>query len=77
MAGKDVFGNKNENNFKHGDTLGLPPTSWHSPGAIPVPAEAISLAHKFKAFLSLCCTDIHKAASLGPGPGWAFAWKKI
>ena len=65
MAGSIDFGYRNEKSFKHGLGLGLPPTNALSPGAMPVPADAISLAQMSKAFFSLCLTDIHMATSRG------------
>ena len=65
MAGNIDFGYRNEKSFKHGLGLGLPPTNALSPGAMPVPADAISLAQMSKAFFSLCLTDIHMATSRG------------
>ena len=38
------LGYRKEKSFKQGMAFGLPPTAWQSPGAIPVPAEAISRA---------------------------------
>lgn len=41
---KSDLGYRKEKSFRQGMFFGLPPTNWQVPGAIPVPAEAISRA---------------------------------